>query len=525
MLNSSIAPPEKPNYVNFATMKRRLIIYIIILASVALIGFVYIQVYWIKNAISIKESAFRRSVNDAISNTITKLSEIEKVNIYKKTMKYYEQGSLIYSSIDSINDLLLSQAQAPPNKINQDTIIDNKNNLVKSKYNAHIDTLSQFQINELEKHFHGLIKHSVEFEDLVDDMFDFGFYKAVEDRIDESVLDSLLAFEFSKKGINTSYEYGVYCPARNLMVYQKTGDYLTELLKDSFGFLLFPDDVNLNPSYLVIYFPNETTFLLVQMWGLLMISVILILIIIFTFFLTINTIIKQKKLSEMKNDFINNMTHEFKTPVSTISLACEALSDKELKKSEELYQNYINIISEENNRLGNMAEKILQSAILEKDHVSLKFEIIDLHTILKEVIKNISMQVEIKDGKINTDLKAVSSKINGDKVHLSNVFINLLDNANKYSQSKPEITVETENSRESIIISIKDKGRGISKADQKKIFDKLYRVHTGDLHDIKGFGLGLTYVKVIVEEHRGKVSLESEPGQGTTFFVTLPLSF
>ncbi|MCD4679898.1 MAG: HAMP domain-containing histidine kinase [Bacteroidales bacterium] len=492
-------------------MNRKLIIYIIILTTIALIGLVGIQLYWIKNAIVLKESTFKRSVNEAVSNTIYKLAEIEKANIYKRQMNYYKQGSIIFeelnpSSKQIISDSLSGNAQG-------------QNGITSSR---HTDTLTQKQIDALNKGFAGIMQHSLQ-SNLFDGLFDLGLYRPVEKRINEIILDSLLSFEFLKKGINTKYEYGVFCPVRNLLVFQKTGNFLKELIEKSFVFYLFPDDTHLNPNYLILYFPNERSFLLTQMWGMLLISVVLIITIILSFFYTIYTIIRQKKLSEMKNDFINNMTHEFKTPVSTISLACEALADKGLKKSETLYENYINIIIEENNRLGNMAEKILQSAILEKDHVTLKFEKIDIHDILTDVIKNINMQVEIKDGVINTDFNASSSVLNTDKVHLSNVFINLIDNANKYSPKKPDISILTENVKGGIIVYIKDQGLGICKVDQKKIFDKLYRVHTGDIHDIKGFGLGLSYVKIIIEELGGSICLESELGQGTTFRVFLPI--
>ncbi len=503
-------------------MKRKLIAYIIIITAIALIGLVGIQLYWIRNAVELKESTFKSNVNEAVSETILKLAEIEKDIAYKKQMSYYKQGSLIYNSFDTINEIILEQL-GPPSNPNISDSIEISEEESEIFISIHADTLAQNQIDELNRRFEGLMKHSMEFGEMMDDVFDFSPYRPVEKRLNKNTLDSLLSFEFSKKGINTQYEYGVFCPARKLLVFQKTGKYVKELMEDSFAFLLFPKDTHLNPNYLILYFPNERSFLLTQMWGMLLVSVVLIVIIIFSFFYSINTIIRQKKLSEMKNDFINNMTHEFKTPVSTISLACEALSDKDLKKSEGLYNNYIGIISEENKRLGKMAEKILQSAVLEKDHVNLNFEKHDIHEILSEVIKNIGMQVEIKDGVINTDFRATSSTINVDKVHLSNVFINLLDNANKYSPIKPEITVSTTSTKDGITISVKDNGRGISKADQKKVFDNLYRVHTGDIHDIKGFGLGLSYVKVIVEEHGGSVSLESELSVGTTFVVHLPI--
>jgi two-component system phosphate regulon sensor histidine kinase PhoR len=225
----------------------------------------------------------------------------------------------------------------------------------------------------------------------------------------------------------------------------------------------------------------------------------------------------------MKNDFINNMTHEIKTPISTISLACEALRDKDIIKSENLYDNYISVINEENRRLGSMTERILQSAKLEKGEIILRKEELNIEGIILEAINNIKLQVDKKGGEIVTDFKAKSINIIADKVHITNVIFNLLDNAIKYSPVNPLIEITTENSFSGLLVSVKDNGTGISKSNQKKIFDKLYRVPTGNIHNVKGFGLGLSYVKAIVEQHNGKVSLESELNKGTKFILFLPL--
>ena len=255
---------------------------------------------------------------------------------------------------------------------------------------------------------------------------------------------------------------------------------------------------------------------------MLLISIILIIVIVYSFTYTIATIFRQKRLSEMKNDFINNMTHEFKTPISTIALACEALSDKDLRGSGEMLDSYLSMIEEENKRLAGMAEKILQTAVIDKGQLKMNRETINLHEIIADVIKNLRIQVEIKDGEIKRRFKATRPLIEGDKVHVTNLIYNLLDNANKYSPKKPAIRIITENTGSGVTITIEDNGIGIGKNEQKKIFDKLYRVPTGNIHEVRGFGLGLSYVKAIVEEHHGKISLESEPNKGSRFKVFLP---
>jgi two-component system phosphate regulon sensor histidine kinase PhoR len=253
-----------------------------------------------------------------------------------------------------------------------------------------------------------------------------------------------------------------------------------------------------------------------------MVSAVLILTIMFAFSYTITTIFRQKKISEIKNDFINNMTHELKTPISTISLACEALSDPVMRSSEKRMKNFVRMISDENQRLGVLVENVLRSAILDRGEMDLNVDRINLHELAQNVIKNIAIQVNKKGGSIKTDLQAVNPVIMGDRIHLTNVIYNMLDNAIKYSPDSPLVKVSTKDHRNGMLISFSDKGIGVSKENQKKIFDKLYRVPTGDIHDVKGFGLGLSYVKVIVEKHHGEIWVESELNKGSTFNIYLP---
>lgn len=226
----------------------------------------------------------------------------------------------------------------------------------------------------------------------------------------------------------------------------------------------------------------------------------------------------------MKSDFINNMTHEIKTPISTISLACEALGDNEIKKNQMLADNYLKVISDENNRLGGIAEKILQAAAIEKDNFRLKREKLNIHELIDSVINTIGIQVEVKDGEIRRNYQASRGVVNCDKMHMTSVLTNLIDNANKYTPRKPEIKILTENYMDGVKICIRDNGVGISKENQKKIFDKLYRVPTGNIHDVKGFGLGLSYVKTIVELHGGRITVDSELKKGSMFCLFLPFS-
>jgi two-component system phosphate regulon sensor histidine kinase PhoR len=339
------------------------------------------------------------------------------------------------------------------------------------------------------------------------------------------VLDSLITVGLAGRKIDATFEYAVFNPFQKRLFMEKTGKYSAQLLEPhkAFHFELYPDELHTSPDFLLIYFPHEERYILGQVWSLLSISVLLIILIILSFLYTFFMNYRQRKFSEMKTDFFNNMTHEFKTPVSTISLVCEALMDKDLQKSEELYKNYISIIVEENKRLGRLAEMILQSAAIEKGDVFLNREPTDLHQVISEVIRNIGIQVEIKDGQIIKEFGATQSMVSVDPVHMTNVVTNLLDNANKYTPVRPRIVVSTRNENNGIIIGLEDNGIGISKSNQKKVFDKLYRVPAGNIHNFKGYGLGLSYVKTIVEKHGGNIRLESEPDKGTKFEIYLPL--
>lgn len=217
------------------------------------------------------------------------------------------------------------------------------------------------------------------------------------------------------------------------------------------------------------------------------------------------------------------MTHELKTPISTISLACEALSDKDLGSSETTRNRFVSMINDENKRLGVLVENVLQSAVLDRGEIQLKPEPIELNSIIEKAVKNVIIQVEKKNGTILIDSKAKNTLITADKVHITNVIYNLLDNANKYTPDSPVITISTEDIVNGVVIKIKDNGIGISKENQQKIFDRLYRVPTGDRHDVKGFGLGLSYVKAIIDKHKGKITINSSIGKGTTFSIHLPL--
>lgn len=346
-------------------------------------------------------------------------------------------------------------------------------------------------------------------------------------RYSEGELDSLVNFALTEYGgIHTEYHFGIYDAFDHpLILPDRSKNYGKQIIDDGYKMRLLPRDYLTAETFLHIWFPNRDTYLMKTLWPLLASSILFLVTIVLAFSYTIRTIFRQKKISEIKNDFINNMTHELKTPIATISLACEALNDPAMSASSKNVHQYVGMIRDENKRLGVLVENVLKSAVLDRGEMELAKDDVDIHQLIRTTIRNIELQVAQKGGKIEQNLLAENSVVKGDKVHLTNVIYNLLDNAIKYSQDKPLIELETTSDNMSLTLSVKDHGIGIKKDDQARIFDKLFRVPTGNVHNIKGFGLGLSYVKVIIEKHHGTVSVASELGKGSTFTIQLPINY
>lgn len=341
----------------------------------------------------------------------------------------------------------------------------------------------------------------------------------INGEINIKVLEFLLKNEFSKRNILIDFEYGVYSCETQKMVY---GNYVsmknaTVINKKSELPLWHKDKY-----YFSVLFPETTFYLTSQMGIWLFINVFLVIICLF-FGYALLIILKQKRLSEVQKDFINNMTHELKTPIATIQVSASIIKKPEIYRNSEQIFNYLDIITHEADRLKSQVDKVLQVALLEKDKVNFNFEHVDFHVCINEMTESLNLMVSGKKGCIHLKLNAEHSFINADKVHICNVIHSLVDNAYKYCTTEPFIEISTENSKRDFIITIKDNGIGISKENHKKIFDKFYRIPTGNIHNVKGFGLGLYYVKTIVESHNGKIKLKSEPGIGSEILIYLPL--
>lgn len=336
--------------------------------------------------------------------------------------------------------------------------------------------------------------------------------------INAGELEYYLQREFHDASLNIDFEYAIYDCDTNEMVYGNLCKYEDKpISNDRLGDLPKYDEFI---YYFGVKFPSRQGYLLSQMQSIFILACVLFLTTLF-FIYSIYVILSQRRLSEMQKDFINNMTHEFKTPISTIKISSDVfLKDPAINQNARLLK-YAGIIKDQNQRLNNQVEKVLQIAKLEEGNFELKKEEIDLNELLKGIIKNVELKIIENKGKINTDFVASSAMIQADKLHLSNIIYNLLDNAIKYCKDSPNIHVETEQNGNEISLSIKDNGIGIAKEYQNKVFNKFFRVPTGNIHNVKGFGLGLFYIKTICQAHGWKISLESEAGIGTEVLITI----
>ena len=345
------------------------------------------------------------------------------------------------------------------------------------------------------------------------------FVVQVNGEVDAGLLEVLLRSEFEKRNIAADFEYGVYDCSSEKMKY---GDYIPfHATAEKVTAKKLPTWSNY-AYYFGVQFPNREAHLINQM-GIWSFSSLVMLLVILFFAYTLFVILKQKRLSEVQKDFINNMTHEFKTPISTIAVSTEVLKNPAIVYQPERLLSYATIIEKENMRLKHQVERVLQMARFDKEDIGLKKEQVDVHEIIRDALQNTTLSLHEKKGTIECDLQASAHNVMADRLHLTNVLYNLIDNAIKYCVGSPRILISTSDTTKHLHISVEDNGLGIARENHRKVFQKFYRVPTGNVHDVKGFGLGLHYVKSVVTAHKGNIRLESELDQGSVFKITLPL--
>ncbi len=600
-------------------MKKKSITLIIGLMSLALLGVVAMQLYFLRQSYQMQSELFDRSVNEALSNLAAKVSKHDAINFLNTKAKQNNGPKYVYKRNDSLNipktsigDSLKVIKIKPSKKLTRREkqiallrdslrrmIIHKKLDdevakviqqgsvdlqlqveqytdeygvvhgsvtpvlvhkpvapVIKNQKLHKYDTIRytfmdpQFgkqvvsipQINAqwqreqdrkekekrlreikklLEKDSLSNISHtkSAVIENLADEYRKIG--EPLKTRLDPFWIDSLLRFELQSQGINLPFSYEVTTANTDSIIFSKASDlsgakptFINETVYKS---SLFSKDVINDPGLIKISFPEKNRLIINRMTATMGVTGGLLLVMVFCFGYTIFSILKQKKISEMKTDFINNMTHEFKTPVSTIMIASEALRDNDLVPDKNRVTRLANIIFEENERLGSHIERVLNIARIEKDDFKLEKKPVDVNEMINAVVDSMALKIQKHHVNLNMQLNAENPVINGDELHFSNVIYNLIDNAIKYSFENPDITVSTYNKNGHIVIKVADKGIGMSRDQQAKIFEQFYRIPTGNLHDVKGFGLGLSYVNTVVKRLNGMITVKSEKEKGSEF--------
>jgi two-component system phosphate regulon sensor histidine kinase PhoR len=342
----------------------------------------------------------------------------------------------------------------------------------------------------------------------------------LQERVSNQTMQKLIKKELEEYGVKTKFEFAIYNNGiatkikSNNFKYDKEATYSIPVFTDNEG----------NEKYkLLVTFPHKKKFLLSELVSITILSIVFTLIIIITYSSALNQLIRQRQISEIKTDFINNMTHEFKTPIATINLALDAIKNPKIIEDKDKVFKYLQMIRDENKRMHAQVENVLRISKLEKKELDIEKESSNAEEVIEDAIEHVSLILEDRQGKIQTHFGAMRKTVLVNEVHFTNVLVNILENAIKYSPNLPEIDIYTENIKDMILIKVKDNGLGMSKIAQKRVFEKFYREHTGDLHNVKGHGLGLAYVKRIVEDHNGQVYVESEKGRGSTFIIKIPL--
>ncbi len=522
-------------------MSRTRQVYLVIgLAGLAMLGLVALQVYWIRSALATNEERFNRQVAQALAATSQQIEKQETFFRSREKLRepelnpdsphFRKKLELKLSNLkkekgiskDSLKRLLqplknLVDSGAPNGKVPQPPEIPIGKPEVDKP--ALKDSIRQALSQGFAKVFQGVNV----FRKLVGDLKSAHQHQQHHLKINR--LDSLLGQHLNNHGIEADYRLGVLAaPGSHNFLYkdQEAGD--SALLRTPHATALFGSNIFTETYQLKVYFPKKQWALLDRIKWMMASSVLFLGLLIGSFAWISKHFFRQKQLSEIKTDFINNMTHELKTPISTISLATEALQDKQLSANNDQRQRFTQMINDENKRLSHQVERVLQMAKLEKGTFELKNASLDLLPLLQRVVENFRFRVEEASGSLSYEPHVQEAPLIGDEVHLTNVFQNLLDNAIKYANGQPDIALRVGKYLRYLRIEVADRGIGMSAEEQKHIFDKFYRVSNGNVHNVKGFGLGLSYVATIVKAHSGIIRVSSRKGRGTTFYLYLPLA-
>ncbi|MCG8785997.1 HAMP domain-containing histidine kinase [Tenacibaculum finnmarkense] len=519
-------------------MGKKIFILIVVLMSISLIGIISVQVYWIKDAVKNKQQQFDNNIKIALARTSERIKEREYADFFQNNQEFLKDKKFVskakittylFQQIDTTNKrkftfgttVLGESIKMPGDFINNDSIVIKRYSGKQDFYFSQIMKSNNDFTPFVKEHRVSRFKTYPKFnKQLIEDMLqERKKIFPINQRISNKELNFTIKEELAKMNITQKFKYGVY--EDGLATQLKSGYF--NIKPNDANYPLLADNNGISKYKLYIKFPNERKKLLSEIFNVLGLSLLFIIIIIAAFTTSLYQLIRQKKISAIKTDFINNMTHEFKTPIATINLALDAIKNPKIISEPEKIKRYVKMIREENKRMHGQVENVLRISRLEKNQIEITKDATDMHDTIEEAIEHIQLLVDDKNGTVTPHYQAISTEVLGNQFHLTNIIVNILENALKYSEGAPKIDIYTESTNKYFIFKVKDQGIGMSRNAQKYIFDKFYREHNGNIHNVKGHGLGLAYVKEIIDNHQGSIYVESEKGKGSLFTVKLPL--
>ena len=527
-------------------MNKKLIVGLIILMSISLIGIIGVQILWIKNSIRIEEQRFDENIKDILKTVALNLEQDEDVHIIGEGLNWVKE---IHSNNDEIikisefiDDKSIKRHQRIILRDKNDSVSKNKILETRAKVLIHSDdkdiTLNAISSDDKDSVIDidinltttdTLIRIKKK-EQQIGKLFNKVIYEyslkdnKLEERINQEDIAEQLNLAFENENIDIDYQFGVSDKKNTNLIFSSDSIQDAVILNSKYKQSLFPGDVFKKNNQLIISISNKGSIIYKSILPLLILSGVFTLFILASFVITLIFIFKQKKISDIKTDFINNMTHEFKTPIATIALASDSIINPKVIGLPDRIRYFASIIKDENYRMNTQVENIMQLSLYGKHELEINPQALHLNESIQKAAEHIKLQIDEKKGNLILKLDAINDIVKVDEVHFFNVLFNLLDNAIKYSGDKPKIEIGTKNTGRQICVWIKDSGMGMNPKTQKRIFKKFYRAQTGNIHKVKGFGLGLSYVKLIVDRHMGTINVTSKVGKGTCIEINLPLN-
>ncbi|TYB79673.1 sensor histidine kinase [Bizionia myxarmorum] len=521
-------------------MSKKLFIILVLLMSLSLVGIIFVQAYYINNSIENEEDQFNFNVKKALSFASRQIEEREMFSYYNRYQTLVDEKKqadtvaisklFIVSQINDTNETFIYRSgileenhklssslfDIGLDSLNIQRIISSSEAKVFSNQSSLDNELSPNPVLSLLKTGRLTAAERISFDEAFKML---GSRIPIHKRVGPAQIEKLLSKKLKDDNIDLDYEFAIY--SNDLATKIQSDNF--ELVKGTFSIPIFSNELDKNNYRLMVNFPKRNKFIQSTIIRMTLLSIIFTSIIIIAYSSALLQLFRQRKISEIKSDFINNMTHEFKTPIATINLALDAIKNPKVIDDKERVARYLQMIRDENKRMHAQVENVLRISKLEKNELNISKDRVDLHELIEDAIAHIELIVEDRKGYMRTHLNAEKCSVLANETHFINVIVNILDNAVKYSPENPKIDIYTENVGNNILLKIKDQGSGMGKAAQKQVFEKFYREHTGNIHNVKGHGLGLAYVKRMVEDHQGHISVESEKDKGSTFIIKLPL--